>query len=493
MAHVRLGLCSLLIVLVACSGTGEDELNPLVRSGNARGAGGEDVGGAVVGDGAPGAGSGSAGGSGTGSGSGTTRPPAASGFPGAFDEGVTYATAQYVSPTGSDSSGTGTRAAPYASLRRALQARTPGAEIVLLAGRYSAPGHIGSPQGTAAAPIKIRGEGTVVIDGSGGGVGLAMSDPRYVVIENMTIENAPIHGMNIDDGGSYSTPGDNVVLRRVTFRNIGSGGNNDCLKMSGVDHFYVTESDFSNCRVGEAIDMVGCHDGVITGNQFHDTPGTGVQAKGGSRDVLIHGNVFRNVAIHAINMGGSTGDPHVRPANAPFEGERIVAMSNVIEGSRQASIAFLGCGSCLAANNTIVNPSMWIVRILQGSRDTSIVRSRDGHFINNVVYYRQGSLRTILNVGGNTDPGTFAFGNNLYFATDGAAFGGTHSGTGVPAETGSVLQQDPRFVDVAAGDYHLASTSPARAQGRPLPFGTLFDFAAQLPNTPSDLGAHDAP
>lgn len=45
------------------------------------------------------------------------------------------------------------------------------------------------------------------------------------------------------------------VLRNVAFRDIGSGGNNDCLKRW---------CEFQECNHGEAIGMVGCHDGVIT-------------------------------------------------------------------------------------------------------------------------------------------------------------------------------------------------------------------------------------
>jgi hypothetical protein len=53
--------------------------------------------------------------------------------------------------------------------------------------------------------------------------------------------------MNIDDGGSYDSPASYVVLRNVSFERIGDGGNNDCLKLSGVDHFHVERSRFTGC------------------------------------------------------------------------------------------------------------------------------------------------------------------------------------------------------------------------------------------------------
>src|SRR5690606_31676453 len=102
------------------------------------------------------------------------------------------------------------------------------------------------------------------------GSALHLADPRYVVIEGLTIRNTVPHGMNIDDGGSFDTPAGPVVLRNLTFERIGDGGNHDCLKLSGVTDFHVEGSHFSGCNQGEGIDMVGCHRGVITGNTFAD-------------------------------------------------------------------------------------------------------------------------------------------------------------------------------------------------------------------------------
>jgi hypothetical protein len=467
--------------LVACSSTEEDP------------PGGPGGGGPGTETPVPGAPTAPGPGPGPGPSPGPNLPPAAAGFPKAFDEGATYATTVYVAPNGSDTTGTGAAASPYATVRRALQGAAAGTDVVLRPGTHAAPGAIGSPQGTATAPIRIRGEAGAIINASGGTVGLAMSDPRYVVLQDLIVENSPVHGMNIDDGSTYATPGEWLVLRRVTFRNIGAGDNHDCLKLSGINRFYVTESDFSGCNAGEAIDMVGCHDGFITGNRVHDTPGSGFQTKGGSKNVVIHGNVFRNVAVHAINLGGSTGDPYVRPLNAPFEGEQIQALSNVIVASGQAAIDFQGCGTCVAANNTIVNPSRWVARILPGARDTSTVPGRDGFFINNVIYYQGADVRSIVNVGPNTQPQTFTFSHNLYFAAAGTGFNGTHAGTGIPNETSSTFQANPQLSNLAMQDFKLLPTSPARAKGRALPAGALFDFERQAPSTPPDLGAFRIP
>ncbi len=36
-------------------------------------------------------------------------------------------------------------------------------------------------------------------------------------------------------------------FRNLAIRDIGTGGNNDCLKLSGANDFWVLDSEFSNC------------------------------------------------------------------------------------------------------------------------------------------------------------------------------------------------------------------------------------------------------
>jgi hypothetical protein len=50
-------------------------------------------------------------------------------------------------------------------------------------------------------------------------------------------------------------------------------------------------------------------------------------------------------------------------ANAA-EFEQNIVIANVMEGS-VAPLAFVGAVDSLAANNTIVNPTHWLIRILQ--------------------------------------------------------------------------------------------------------------------------------
>ncbi len=416
----------------------------------------------------------------------------------AFDDGATYDRTLYVSTTGDDATGDGTRGRPFASVRVGVSRATPGTRVVLLAGTYRGSVSLSNVSGMPGRPIALVGEGAVVLDAMGMGEVMHVSDPRYFVLENLTLQNASVNGLNIDDGGSIDSPADYVVLRNLRVSNVGTGGNNDCIKLSGVDHFHVLDSDVTGCNAGDAIDMVGCHDGVIRQNHFHDTVGSGgIQAKGGSARVLIHGNRFVNVNGRAINAGGSTGLAFFRPAAAPHEAAEIRVFANVFVrpgNNSGAAIAYVGCDACVFAQNTLIEPRTFVARILQESIDPRFVPSRNGLFVNNLIVFNYADLRagTFVNVGPNTAPATFVFGSNLWFALDRPGFTGPVYTDGVPAESMSVIQRDPMLLNRAAGDYHVPLSSPARAAGRAVPGGVPGDFDRSCYATPPTVGAFEA-
>lgn len=432
----------------------------------------------------------------SGGGSVDAGPPApACTVPAPFDEGLTYERMLYVSPTGSPG-GDGSMGDPLDTIEGAAALATPGTQVLVGAGTY-APFRLDGVTGEEGRPIAFVADGDVIIDAGGAGTVVGMTDPAWVVFEGFTLRGAGVHGMNIDDGGSYDTPAHHLVLRGVTVPGAGSGGNNDCLKMSGVDDFWVVDSDVSGCDMGEAIDMVGCHRGIIAANHFHDVVQNGVQTKGGSADVLIHGNLFSRIPGRAVNAGGSTGLEFFRPIDAPHEAARIRAVANVfVDGGAMsgAAIAYVGCDGCVAANNTIIRPQTWVVRILQESTDARFVPSRDGLFVNNLIVVDTADIRAWVNVGGNTAPETFVFGNNLWWALDqGAAWSGPSIDGSIPAELSSIIQEDPLLADLGGGDVRPMAGSPVGGAGRALPFPQPPDRDGRCYAEPLAIGAYELP
>ncbi len=432
---------------------------------------------------------------------------AACGAVSSFHDGQSPSRIIRVAPGGDDGAGDGSAERPFLTLRRAAREAAPGVAIRLAPGRYNGGTYLDDLAGAADAPIWIGGapgtgpgadgepwpEAPII---AGSGEGLHLTRARFVVVHDVVVEGASGNGINADDGGSVA--GDptsfHLTFERVAIRNIGSSGNQDCLKLSGLRDVVVRDSAFRRCGgggSGSGIDMVGVRAAVVARSRFDEISGNAVQAKGGSNDIEVRANRMVRAGGRAVNMGGSTGFAYFRPPldpsqpNAEARDVRVVA--NWIEGS-EAAVAFVGCVDCLAAHNTIVDPGRWVMRILQETRSAdgfTFEPARDGTFANNVVVFRAGVLRTAVNVGDATAPETFVFRNNLWFATDAPV----RSAPQLPVtEQGAVIGRDPRL----GQDGAIESGSPAARAGMRI-VGVAGDLVGACYGDPPSIGAREVP
>ena len=424
-------------------------------------------GGSGAGDGDGGAGAGQSGGNGEGG-----SAPLPCGAPDTFETGLTPSAELHVAENGSDNND-GSAASPFATIAHAASQASAGTSVVIHAGSYEADTYLSDFGGSEGAPIWIGGaEGEARPTISGGSNGLHLSRVRYLVIHDLDMSGGESNGVNCDDGGDYDNDQatHHVVFRDINIHDIGTGGNNDCLKLSGVNHFWVLDSEFARCgggMAGSGIDMVGCHDGVIAHSSFVEMSGNGVQTKGGSADITVSANYFSDAGERAVNIGGSTGFEFFRPplstSSPNVEAQRIRVLANVIERGT-AGLGFVGCVDCLAANNTIIDPARWPFRILQETSSEGgyeFLPASNGRVMNNVIYYNAGDVGGAhVNVGPDTAPETFTFATNLWFAYD-------DPGSSTPnlpvTEQGGISGSDPMFA--GAGDYHLSPGSPALGAG----------------------------
>jgi hypothetical protein len=421
------------------------------------------------------------------------RDPDAPGLPVPFDRHAVYNKTLHVHPEGDDAGGNGTAESPFATVSRAMLEAVPGTRILLASGRHAPIGSIADLRGEPGAPIAIVGaEGSIIDGGLTNEViaGIHLSNPKFVVLEGLTVERAYPHGISIDDGGDYATPGGPVILRRLNLRNIGRGKNNDCLKMSGVDDFQVLDSEFANCDEGEAIDMVGCHRGFISGNTFRKTPLTAVQTKGGSSDIVIHGNRFIEVTARSVNLGGHTGDAYFRPPDAIYEAARIQVLSNIFYRSGDTAIAFTGCVACLAAHNTIIDPQGHVVRLLEEHPDRAI--GRGGWFTNNLVAFKAKDVQGLISAGPNSRPAAFNFGENLWFPRDNSTSISPEETLSLSLMPPALWGIDPQFKSPAVGDYRLVASIHGVGPGSATTRSSLPDFAGVPYGLPPTVGAHSS-
>ena len=337
------------------------------------------------------------------------------------------------------------------ALVRALAAARPGTTIEIAPGTYRGGLSQRGLRGEDGKPIILTAadpKDPPVLEG--GGSVLHLAGPAHVELRNLVITRGQGNGLNIDDGGDAGQAR-HITLSGLVVRDNGSRGNHDGLKLSGLDEFRV-----ENCTVerwglnGSAIDMVGCHEGVITGCTFRHEKAelaNGVQAKGGSRHVTVQRCRFENAGGRALNIGGSTGLAFFRPKPEGYEAKDITVEDCTIIGS---SIAFVGVDGAVVRFNTLYRPVRWGLRILQENQDAQFVPCRNGRFENNIVAFRSDETRTMVNVGGGTSPETFTFKDNVWYCLDRPA--ATERAVQLPVkETGGTYGVDPQFADAEKG------------------------------------------
>jgi hypothetical protein len=381
----------------------------------------------------------------------------------------------HVSPSAGED-GDGSRRKPLRNLRDAVGAATPGTRVVLHEGRY---GYFWLQEvyGTAEAPIWIGGapgeKRPVFSDRSGG---LHIARARYLVVHDLELSGIPDGGLNADDDGHDQDPtaAHHIVFQNLYIHDIGGNGNQDCLKLSGLNDFFVIGSRFERCGGqggGSGIDMVGCHRGVVADNVIMATGGSGVQVKGGSEDVLVLGNRIVDGGPRPINLGGRTSLQYFRPplkkGQDNVAARRIHAIGNtIVRGT--TGVAFVGCVDCLVANNTIIEPESWAFRILQENTAEdgfTFAPAARGRFVNNLVWFAGGRWRGASNVGPDTAPGTFVIAGNWWYAYDGKG-----AAPALPVtETAGVVGRDPKLHAPPDDPRICDPKSPALGAGQVVP------------------------
>ena len=393
----------------------------------------------------------------------------------AFGRWLAPAAELHVATTGSDTTGDGSPGNPFATIGRAAQEALPGTALRVHAGIYAGGTFLADLAGSETAPIWIGGapgEARPVIQG--GSEGLHFSRGRYLVVHDLEVRNASANGINADDGGDTGDPlaTHHLTFLRLSIHDIGGGGNQDCLKLSGVNDYTVALSEFARCGggvSGSGVDHVGCHRGLLARNSFHELSANAIQSKGGSSELDLRWNRFTDAGARSLNLGGSTGFEFFRPplstTEPNAEARDLRAVANLFVGS-DAAVAYVGCVGCVVAHNTIVDPQNWILRILQETTTTPpyvFEACRDGVFVDNLVSFERAALSTHLNIGPNTAPETFVFASNLWYAWDSPA----QSQPSLPApETGGIYGVDPEL----GPDYRIAPGSPAAGSGQTTPW-----------------------
>ncbi len=350
----------------------------------------------------------------------------------------------------------------YHTLAEAAAVAEPGDTLLVHEGTYAGNEYVAQLQGTSVAKIYILAAPGETVIYSGGGNAWQFSDGAYLHIAGFIFEHQTGNGLNFDDGGTYDSPAHHIVFEHCIFRDMDASGNNDLLKLSGLDSFEVRSCAFLNGAAGgSGIDMVGCHDGLITGSRFENLGSNSIQTKGGSRNIRIEKNVFMHGGDRALNLGGSTGLPYFRPLNAPYEAADLKVYANVFIGST-APVAFVGAIQSEVINNTFYLPEKWVLRILQETVDPDRFPPCGQNTFSNNIIWLDHQVSVECNIGPNTAPETFTISNNLWYHAE----DGSWPGPDLPVnDVNQIIGQDPLFTDPTEEMFSLSPGSPAIGKG----------------------------
>jgi hypothetical protein len=304
----------------------------------------------------------------------------------------------------------------------AIKSSKPGDTVLIHPGSYSGGQWIVGIRGTPEKVITIRAADPTsppVI--SGGLAGWQFSACSHLVIEDIVFEHQSDNGLNIDDQGQYLSgnmfAATGIRLNRIVVRDLNAEDNNDGIKLSGLRDFSVSDCRVSNWgRMGCGIDMVACTDGKIVGVIADGCyrGGWGIQAKGGSQDLLIQDCQVVNVTQRGIQVGGITAPGSFREKGAKWEANRIQIESCDVYGG-DASIAIIHAMDVSIRSCRWIHPKKWFFRFLNENNTFGFQSSRNVLIQENLFVATGASFIGPVNSGIAWDPTSIRFEDNIWY------------------------------------------------------------------------------
>jgi hypothetical protein len=160
-------------------------------------------------------------------------------------------------------------------------------------------------------------------------------------------------------------PSNHIIIQNVTVQNLfdptdldaetSEGQGMDGMKFNQVEDLWVLDSGVTQVT-RHGIDNVGVHRAAFCRNVITRTGGgQGIEAKGGSADILFDSNTFYRV--RRVELGGENTDAtyYFSPDGRwDYEALNLIARNNLIIDPREAALEFSGCIDCTATGNSIL-------------------------------------------------------------------------------------------------------------------------------------------
>lgn len=445
-----------------------------------------------------------------------------------------HAAQWWVSTTGNDTTGTGSQAAPFRTIRHVLDpanAIVQADDVVTLRGPtgnntynecevrlrvrltlQSAPNEMAHIHCDINTPDTV----TVQIDPDASGSRLSrleISGGFYYGVflqtdwytgggeaehgaTDVIIEDCRIHDTG-RDSIKVTPKSDRLTVRRCEIWN------------SGAIYPPGTPLDDKNA---EGIDNVNASGMQVRDSYIHDTATTGLYFKGGAADVIVERNRIENTGAAGILIGFDTSPEFFDTTANPnyYEAVRAIVRNNIVRNTGYAGIGMYASQNSLVANNTIVNSAnlghagiYFGVTFQDYEPEAGRPANINPTVRNNLVIQTGGDcarIRYSTELGGLSGlSGNVNSDYNWFYDTTGACvFADGRPGSPISGGSGLTQWQSYEVADThsrvatisVSTDGHLLAGSAAIDQGATLPQVTD-DFDQQARTGPNDIGADE--
>lgn len=371
----------------------------------------------------------------------------------------------YVDPNGSDASGDGSQAHPWASIVFAAAQVAAGDTVLINPGIYAG-GIVVSTGGYPSEPITFRANGSgAIIEGSGGDRdAFFIENADYIIVEGLTIRHAQRAGMRI----SLS---DHVTVRGSTFADNGVWG----LFTDFSDYTTVEDSEAYGSLDEHGIYISNSSDyPVIRRNRLHHNNACGLHMNGdismGGDGIISFGLVEANI-IYENGAGGGSG------INMDGVTDSIVRNNLLYENHASGISLYQIDGGSGSQRNQVLNNTILMAADGRWAINIPNASGTENRLYNNILYnYHpwRGSITIAA-----PDLAGFESDYNIVMDRFSADDGDTRLALGQWQALGydahSIIATPGQLFVDAAGDFRLKPGSPA------------VDAGATLPGVPQDL------
>ncbi len=282
---------------------------------------------------------------------------------------VPHAATYYVSPGGSDASA-GTSTQPWRTLQKAANTARAGDLVLVANGTYA--GMYISADGTAAAPITFRANGSSVLVNSPNATtpdNINIEGGDYVTVEGFIVEDAPRVGIRAVMAAGVKIR--NNIVRRSGLTGVLTGFT-PSVEISGNS----TSGSVEEHGIYVSNSASAADNPIIRGNESFDNNKNGIQLNGdctAGGDGIISGALIENNVVHHNNWKGFS----LISVQGSTIRNNLIYENGLSAGAGSIHLADEpGCGNPsngnVVVNNTIHEPRITGIRMSNGSTGNAI-------------------------------------------------------------------------------------------------------------------------